>query len=601
MDTFEELGLRPELADALLAEGMEVPTALQGDAIPVLRKGNSALLRGGPGAGVLVAYGAPLLDRLEGGQRKPQALILTALPEGGVELARSLARPGAAVGLRVAALGGGFALPFLADILFGTPEAISHAISNGELKVDAVAAVVVEGAGGLLELPGNRGHVDALLDLLPSEEVQVVVASEPVTDAVRGLVEARARRAVHIPSDAGSAGGEGEGAPIRRGSLRVRTLEGDEAPALVAVVGELLDEGADHLLLFFRNEDRAADLGDLLGLHGFAAGPAGDASSPVWLGVDPLEARKALDDGAQAGTVVVASVDVPSDPDELDRRHGGARAGGVVLARPRELAHLRRIAREAGYELTPLAAPGPQPGEGVQAFRDQVEAALLERDLAPYHLLLEPLTARYGSAEVSAALAALLRDRRPTADPAGGEAPAPGDAAARRRAPPAFVRLFRSVGSRDGVGAGDLLGAITGETGIPGSKVGRIDVRESFARVEVDESVAAAVIRSLNGTTLRGRSIRADYDRSQGRTPEGRGEGAGGRGGDRGGGSDRRCRTFLELPRRPDSRGSRTAGSSHPSACGGRGRPGSAPSCGSRHRPRASAGRARAPPASGRS
>jgi ATP-dependent RNA helicase DeaD len=556
MDTFEELGLRPELADALLAEGMEVPTALQGDAIPVLRKGNSALLRGGPGAGVLVAYGVPLLDRLEGGQRKPEALILTALPEGAVELARSLARPGAAVGLRVAALGGGFALPALADVLFGTPEAISDAISNGELKLDAVAAVVVEGAAGLLELPGNRERIDQLLDLLPSEEVQIVVVADPVTDAVRGLVDARARRAVHIPSDAASAEGEGDGAPIRRGGLRIRALEGDEAPALVAVVGELLEEGAEHLLLFFRNEDRAADLGDLLTLHGYAAGPAGDDAAPIWLGVDPLEARKALDEGGASGAVVVVSVDVPSDPDDLDRRHGGARGGGVILARPRELAHLRRIAREAGYELTPLPAPIPSQAEGIRAFRERVEDALRERDLAPYHLLLEPLTARYGSTEVAAALAALLRERRSTPEAAPVEGAPPSEAAASRRAPPAFVRLFLSVGSRDGVGAGDLLGAITGETGIPGSKVGRIDIRESFARVEVDESVAAAVIRSLNGTTLRGRSIRADYDRSQGRTPDGRGEGEGGRGGDRGG-------------ERGGSRGPRTSG--------GSGRPGSGP------------------------
>jgi ATP-dependent RNA helicase DeaD len=518
MDTFEELGLQPELADALMAEGIEVPTTLQQEAIPLLRKGNSALLRGGAGSGVLVAYGAPLLDRAEGGQGKPEALVLTSLPQGAVELARSLARPAGAVGLRVAALNGPFALPSHADVLFATPAGVAAAISNGELKLDQVSSLVLEGAGALLSTLEDRGRVEALMDLLPSEELQVVVTAEPVTQEVRDLVRDRVRRAVFIPSDAGTEP-SAEGAPVRRGELQVRGLEGDETGALAALAGELLADGARHLLLFFRNEDRAADLGDLLTLHGFAAGSPGDDGVPIWLGVNAMEARRAMDaEGASTGVVVV-SVDVPSDPDELDRRHGGGRTGGVILARPRETGHLRRIAGEAGYDLSPLPVGGKRDPAGLQAFSDMVEAAIRERDLGPYHLVLEPLVSRYGSAEVAAALAALLRARR-TAESESGPGLAPPADPGGRRVPPAFVRLFLSIGSRDGVGPGDLLGAITGEAGIPGSRVGRIDVRESFSRVEVDEEVAEAVIRSLNGTTLRSRSIRADYDRSQGRGPE---------------------------------------------------------------------------------
>ena len=543
MDTFEDLGLEPELADALLAEGIETPTPLQREAIPLLRKGNSALLRGGAGAGLLVAYGAPLLDRLEGGQRKPEALILTSLPQGALELARSLARPAAGVGLRVAALGGGFALPTLADVLFATPEAVAHAIANGELKVDAVSALVLEGAGALLAGPEDRERIEALMELLPSEDLQVVVAAEPVTEEVRGLVRTRVRRAVFIPSDAGAGESSEEGSPIRRGALRVREVEGEESGALVALVGELLEGDADHLLLFFRTEDRAADLGDLLTLHGYAAGSPGDAEAPIWLGVDAMEARRAMDSEDAPQRILPVSVDVPSDPDELDRRHGGARAGGVLLARGRERGHLRRIAGEAGYELTPL--PGVE-GKGqaeLRMFSTKVEDAIGSMDLAPYHLLLEPLISRYGGSEVAAALAALLRNRRrEDAEPAS--TPGLQEDAASHRAPAAFVRLFLSIGSRDGVGPGDLLGAITGETGIPGGRVGRIDVRESFSRVEVDEGVAGAVIRSLNGTTLRGRSIRADYDRSQGRTPDSRPD----RGSDRG-------------PERGSPRGGREGGS----------------------------------------
>ena len=93
MNSFEELGLAPHLVEALVSEGIETPTALQKLAIPVLRRGTSAVLQAAPGAGLLVAYGAPLLDRLqpEGGQ--PTAIVLTPERERARSLALSLANP----------------------------------------------------------------------------------------------------------------------------------------------------------------------------------------------------------------------------------------------------------------------------------------------------------------------------------------------------------------------------------------------------------------------------------------------------------------------------------------------------------------------------
>jgi ATP-dependent RNA helicase DeaD len=79
--------------------------------------------------------------------------------------------------------------------------------------------------------------------------------------------------------------------------------------------------------------------------------------------------------------------------------------------------------------------------------------------------------------------------------------------------PVAFVRLFVSAGTRDNIRPGDLVGAITGEAGVKGEQVGKIELRDTFAVVEVAADVADRVIRALNGTTLRGRSLRVDFDR----------------------------------------------------------------------------------------
>ena len=95
---------------------------------------------------------------------------------------------------------------------------------------------------------------------------------------------------------------------------------------------------------------------------------------------------------------------------------------------------------------------------------------------------------------------------------AGGEAD-PSVAAAQTAATPAWAKLFVGVGERDGLKPGDILGAITGETGVPGDAVGRIDIKESHSLVEVHDSVARRVIQAINGTTIKGRAVRADFDR----------------------------------------------------------------------------------------
>jgi ATP-dependent RNA helicase DeaD len=94
-----------------------------------------------------------------------------------------------------------------------------------------------------------------------------------------------------------------------------------------------------------------------------------------------------------------------------------------------------------------------------------------------------------------------------------------------------FVRLFISLGTRDGIRPADLVGAITGEAGIKGEQVGKIDIRDTFSVVEISAAMADKVIRALNGVTLRGRSVRVDYDRKSSGPPaaERRSGGAGAR------------------------------------------------------------------------
>lgn len=532
VESFEDLGLAPALVEALAAEGIEVPTPLQKGAIPVARRGNNLVARAGPGAGVLVTYGAATLDRLaslEGDAveaeelaRGPRAVILSPTAEDSVASAECLARLALATGHTVAALEGTWREPEKAQVLFATPDAVLDAVRRSRVKLDRVECLVVDGAEAIRDLRGLES-TETLLELL-GDGAQRIVVSIPVSPEVEDLVARHVKKAVSVPPRAALKSEDGGGRAPRRGDLRYRLAAGTKEEETLRAVGGVLREDHDHALVFFRSEDRAADVGDHLALHGYRAGFPGDGESPVWLAAGDLEARRALEAADAPDRIATLSHDVPADPDALDRRHG---AGGhaVVVVVPREMPHLRDVAGRTGYTLLPDPTPTPQRVAGeLERLRAQLREALEEGGLGPLHLALEPLFEDYAPGEVAAAALRLLREsvrsRPGSPEPRSASAAVPSG-----RTAPAWVRLFVSIGERDGAGPGDLLGAVTGETGVDGSRVGKIDIRDTYSLLEVDEAVAEAVVRAVNGTTIKGRSARVDYDRGpggRGRRPPGK-------------------------------------------------------------------------------
>ncbi len=496
LDSFEDLGLAPELAEALAAEGIEQPTSLQAEALPVIRRANNLVLAASPGSGVTVAWGAALLQRIESEADGTKVLVLTPSHGRAEQLAESLGRLAATTGHGVGALGSHWVMPERATMLFGTPTDVLTVAKAGGIDLQGVEAIVLDQAARIDTFEGMEA-AEAILEYLP-KEAQRVVAVQPMTSGVATFIERHVKRAVTLPQLDLSA----EDGP-RRGTVRFRIVAEPREEAVLEMASHLLADDARHVLVFCRNEDRAADVGDLLTLHGFVAGAPGDPDVPVWLGVDPLAARAEIADFAD---VKVVSCDAPTDADELDRRHSVS-DGGIVVILAREVPHLRATARAAGYTVVPFPPAETRGASAIAELQAQLRHALQSEDTAPYMLALEPLFEEHDPAEVAAAAVALLRKKLPAASTTVDHSTSSGAAA------PPWAKLFFGVGERDGLTTGDLLGAITGEAKVPGGSVGRIDIKESHTLVEVHDDVAQQVIKALNGTTIRGRSVRADYDR----------------------------------------------------------------------------------------
>ena len=55
--------------------------------------------------------------------------------------------------------------------------------------------------------------------------------------------------------------------------------------------------------------------------------------------------------------------------------------------------------------------------------------------------------------------------------------------------------------------AKDILGAIAGETGLPGNMIGKIDIHGDFSFVEVPQDYASEVIRMMKNRYIKGNKV----------------------------------------------------------------------------------------------
>lgn len=515
MTSFEDLGLSGPLLEAVRRQGWDAPTALQAGAFAVLRRGGNAVLWASPGAGLVGAYALPLLAAVaepesssggaaesledaaaeDGDRVGPRVLVLTPTPDRAEHVAHAIAELALGTGILVSTPSPAWPAAGRAHVFVADGSAVAGRLSRSALKLGDVTALVVEGVDALAG--AREAALDAVMAALPPPAQRVVAAGDDEPDT-RALVERLAPKAIGVPPRS-----DVTPAPARRVVVQYAVVPDRER---AAALGRIVQAAGGRVAVHCRSAARAAEVAGELAARGF------DCE------VDGASVRVGGTPGAGSGTPV--SYDVPPDAATFSARH---EAGGVAFLAARELQHAERTAAAAGIE---LAARPADPADGAEgelgAFRDLVRRALDEEDLAAQTLVLAPLVEEHGPLRVAAALSALARTRprAAAAMPPAPPAPAPGQRRETQRAAapappsvPAFTRLFISVGRKDGAGPGDIVGAIAGETGVAGDRIGRIELAETHAIAEIASEDARRVIDGLNGTTIRGRAVRVDYDR----------------------------------------------------------------------------------------
>jgi hypothetical protein len=414
------------------------------------------------------------------------------------------------------------------------------------LRLDRLATMVLVGLDELLDVTGGveRGGaatLDALLADVPDDASRVATVARE-RDDVEAFLEAhlrRARRIAATPTPVLAAASD-DGAAVTpqyvactvagRGDALRALLDAIDPPSLVVVA-----ESA-------RGEQEAREALERLGVP-----------------IDGLAVTVTREAPATHVALLVLW-GLPSGHDALSAAFASRPVDAVALLAPDDVPGFMQA---TGGTAAPWVPPARRDAAEQRAgrLRAALRAALEVGSSASEMALLAPLLDRHDALEIAAATLRLYEAARRDADGLRAQAAAvvtrprataTGGAPVLTLVPSSGAggggrqRVFFAVGKRDNIRVGDLVGAIANEAGIPGERIGAVELYESHATVEMSGEDAQRAVEALAQVSLRGRRLHARIDERSGGPPSR----------DRGARGDRPARAGFGRDRGSEGRGS---------------------------------------------
>ncbi len=268
--TFSDLGIEPDLVEALASKGIIEPFPIQEQTIPLALTGQDIIGQAKTGTGKTFGFGLPLIQRL-GLHPEPgvKALVVVPTRELCVQVTEDLELAASNRDVKIVSIYGGKAyegqieqLKAGAQIVVGTPGRLLDLASQRLLSLANVEVMVLDEADKMLDL-GFLSDIEKLFaQTKPTRHTMLFSATMP------GPIVALARRFMTRPIHI-RASDPDEGltqANIKHIVYRAHALDKDE------VVGRILQaEGRGKTVIFTRTKRAAAKLVEELNDRGFNA------------------------------------------------------------------------------------------------------------------------------------------------------------------------------------------------------------------------------------------------------------------------------------------------------------------------------------------
>ena len=368
--TFEDLGLAPEILEAVKDAGYERPTPIQAEAIPLALKGRDLIGLAQTGTGKTAAFTLPILDRLIGGPRRTRALVLTPTRELAMQVDESVRKYANSAQIDVAAVFGGVPLEPQekklrkgVDIVVATPGRLIDHLERQNVVFDDLEILVLDEADRMLDM-GFAPQINKIVAQIPSYR-QTLLFSATMPPEVEALARKYLRKPIVIQI------GRRSGAS-NMVTHAVYPVPRERKGALLV---ELLRDVKSETVLVFTRTKHGADkvVRDLE--HAGIKATAMHADKTQSQRTKALEQFKSgainvlvATDIAQRGLDIsgithVINYDVPQQPEDYVHRIGrtgraAATGDAFTFMAPDEIAMVRSIERVIGSPIPRISVPG---------------------------------------------------------------------------------------------------------------------------------------------------------------------------------------------------------------------------------------------------
>lgn len=550
---FDELQLDERMIRAITEMGFEEASPIQAQAIPVVLEGWDIIGQAQTGTGKTAAFGLPLLQKVNPKVKKLQAIVLLPTRELAIQVAEEMRRFSKFMhGIKVLPVYGGQdivkqirSLKDGTQIVVGTPGRVMDHMRRKTVKVDYVHTVVLDEADEMLNM-GFLEDMETILSQLP-EQRQTLMFSATMPQAIADI----ARRFQNSPVTVRVIKKELTVPKVTQYYYEVKPKN------KVEVMCRILDMYAPKLSIAFCNTKRQVDelVQALQGRGYFAEGLHGDLKQiqrdRVMNGfrngrTEILVATDVAARGIDVGDVeAVFNYDVPQDDEYYVHRIGrtgraGREGKAFSLVVGREVYKLRDIQRYCKTKIIPQAIPSLNDITEIKVEKilDQVAEVLEDSDLSKMVTIIEKklLEEDYTSLDLAAALLKMAmgednediidcsvqprsldelgsygqRGRSRGCDRGGYGRSSRRGSADYGLGEETMSRLFINIGRAQRVTPGDILGAVAGESGIPGRMVGSIDMYDGYTFVDVPGKYAEAVLKAMAHAKIKGKSVHVE-------------------------------------------------------------------------------------------
>jgi superfamily II DNA/RNA helicase len=195
--TFRALGVSDAVERSLAGLDIVEPFHIQNLVLPDALAGRDVLAKAPTGSGKTLAFGIPLVERITGFAKAPEALVLVPTRELALQVAESIGAFAPAKGVRVGVAYGGAPVGAQAkrlkgaQIVVATPGRLQDLIERKMVSLEGIRMLVLDEADRMLDM-GFRPQVERILRRMPTER-QTMLFSATLDGEVGELADTYTR------------------------------------------------------------------------------------------------------------------------------------------------------------------------------------------------------------------------------------------------------------------------------------------------------------------------------------------------------------------------------------------------------------------------